>query len=412
MRDLASLLKTKRENSVYRQRLLSESPVGAEVSINGESLLNFCSNDYLGLANDPRLLQACTAGIAQYGVGSGASQLITGYQTAHHELELALADFLERPRVLLFSTGYMANVGVISTLLQKGDHVIEDRLNHASLIDGARMSDARLYRFPHQSMTALDNTLSKISANQTQALTMDQGSTSSVVQKLVVSDAVFSMDGDLADINALVQCAQANNADLMIDDAHGLGVLGDQGRGSLALAGLRGAEATKSVPILVGTFGKAFGTFGAFVAGGDDLIETLIQEARSFIYTTAPPAAIAVATLVSLKIIQEEEWRREALAARIIQLQSGLQQLGLTPDKSPSAIQPIITGSSDSAIKLSHELRQLGFLISAIRPPTVPNNTARLRITLSALHTEQHIDRLLLALDKLKVEKWVNHVNG
>ncbi len=412
MRDLASLLKTKRENSVYRQRLLSESPAGAEVSINGESLLNFCSNDYLGLANDPRLLQACTAGIAQYGVGSGASQLITGYQTAHHELELALSDFLERPRVLLFSTGYMANIGVISALLQKGDHVIEDRLNHASLIDGARMSDARLHRFRHKSLTALEGTLSKVNAKQSPSLKLSQRSTNSVPQKLVVSDAVFSMDGDLVDLNALVQCTQTHNADLMIDDAHGLGVLGHQGRGSLALAGLRGAEANKKVPILVGTFGKAFGTFGAFVAGSDDLIETLIQSARSFIYTTAPPAAIAVATLASLSIIQEEEWRREALAARITQLQSGLQQLGLTQEKSPSAIQPIITGSSDSAVKLSHELRQQGFLISAIRPPTVPNNTARLRITLSALHTEQHIDRLLLALDKLSIEKWVNHVSG
>ncbi len=272
MRDLALLLKNSRVQFSYRQRLINTSPAGAEISTHGESLLNFCSNDYLGLANDPRVIKACKDGLDQYGVGSGASQLITGYQNPHYELELALADFLERPRVLLFSTGYMANLGVISALMQKGDQIIEDRLNHASLIDGARLSDARLHRFQHKSKDAIDDIFKRIRSNEKSVDFSNAESQKTDAQKLLISDAVFSMDGDLADLTVLVKHAQIHNADLMIDDAHGLGVLGQQGRGSLALAGLRGAEACEKVPVLVGTFGKAFGTFGAFVAGSGDLI--------------------------------------------------------------------------------------------------------------------------------------------
>lgn len=390
MRDLSKSLQSREQ--FHRQRLINQSPVGTEIMVEGEPLLNFCSNDYLGLANDPRIKEACKSGIDQYGVGSGASQLITGYQTAHYDLELALAEFLERPRVLLFSTGYMANIGVISALMNKGDHIIEDRLNHASLIDGARLSDARLHRYVHKSLTSLESELKKIASNK----------------KLIVSDAVFSMDGDLADINGLAEHAQHYNADLMIDDAHGIGVLGKHGAGSLSHAGLHGRKTYEKVAILVGTFGKAFGTFGAFVAGSEELIEKLIQSARSLIYTTAPPAAIASATLQSLEIIKSEEWRRETLSERIHQLQSGLRQIGIQHANNLSPIQPIITGSSKSASELSKKLRQRGVLISAIRPPTVPKNTSRLRITLSAEHTEQQVDKLLSVLDDLKVAESLN----
>ena len=389
MRDLSKSLQCEQ---FHRQRLINQSPAGTEILVEGESLLNFCSNDYLGLANDPRIKEACKSGVDKFGVGSGASQLITGYQTAHYDLELALAEFLERPRVLLFSTGYMANLGVITALMNKGDHIIEDRLNHASLIDGARLSDARLHRYVHKSLTSLESEFKKTSSNE----------------KLLVSDAVFSMDGDLADIDGLIEHAQLHCADLMIDDAHGIGVLGKQGVGSLSHAGLHGREACEKVPVLVGTFGKAFGTFGAFVAGSEELIETLIQSARSLIYTTAPPAAIALATLQSLDIIKNEEWRREALTARIRQLQSGLRQLGIQHENNVSAIQPIITGSSESACELSKNLRQRGILISAIRPPPVPKNTSRIRITLSAVHTEQDVEKLLDALDGLKVAELLN----
>jgi len=387
MRNLSNDLQLRREQSMYRQRLINESPAGVEVTVDGKNFISFCSNDYLGLANDQALRDACKAGIDQYGVGSGASQLISGYQTPHHDLECALADFLRRPRALLFSTGYMANLGVVSALMKKGDHVFEDRLNHASLIDGARLCDADLHRYSHNSSESLLTLQNNFSANES----------------LTISDAVFSMDGDLADIPGLVKCSSTNNSTLMIDDAHGIGVLGKQGRGTLSHFNIDDVQANKQVPILVGTFGKAFGTFGAFVAGSEELIETLVQSARSLIYTTAPPAAIAVATLESLNLIRSQNWRREQLHARIVQLQSGLSQLGIKHNGNISAIQPVITGSAAAATRLSEQLRQRGIIISAIRPPTVPENTSRLRITLSALHTEQHIEQLLSALDELDV---------
>ena len=363
---------------LYRYRQLLQSPQGVRVTVEGRSLLNFCSNDYLGLANHPQLIDAFKKAADDYGVGSGAAHLITGHSTHHQQLEEELAAFTGRPRALLFSTGYMANLGVVSALMGQGDAVFEDRLNHASLLDAGLLSRARLQRYVHLDADDLQGKLAQSRARQ----------------KLLCSDGIFSMDGDMADARSLASLAEAYGAWLMIDDAHGLGVLGQHGAGTLEEYQL----GVKEVPILMGTFGKAFGTFGAFVAGEEILIESLIQKARSYVFTTALPPAVAAATRVSLKLIQTEDWRRQQLQALIKQFRQGATQLGLPLMESRSAIQPLMIGDSDRAVRLSQQLNTAGFLISAIRPPTVPQDTARLRITLSAEHRPEHIEQLLSAL--------------
>ncbi len=383
MVDYASLsedLSQQKEAYLYRRRQLMQSPQGAVVKVDGRECYNFCSNDYLGLANHPRLIDAFKTAANEYGVGSGAAHLITGHSEHHHRLEEELAEFTQRPRALLFSTGYMANLGVVSALAGQGDAVFEDRLNHASLLDAGLLSRARLQRYAHLDSADLHDKLSQSKAKL----------------KLAVSDGIFSMDGDMADAGALANVANAHNAWLMIDDAHGLGVLGQHGGGTLEEYHL----GVNDVPILMGTFGKAFGTFGAFVAGEDILIESLIQKARSYIYTTALPPAVVAATRASLQLIQTEGWRREHLQDLIKQFRQGAEQLGLSLMASNSAIQPLMIGSSDQAVALSEKMKAAGFLISAIRPPTVPQDTARLRITLSASHQPEHIEQLLSALDK------------
>ncbi|MBI1423607.1 MAG: 8-amino-7-oxononanoate synthase [Gammaproteobacteria bacterium] len=380
---LQQFLDTQKANHLYRARAVVDSPQAAELLIDGKSYLNFCSNDYLGHANHPKLAEAFINGVRQYGVGSGASHLISGHSRAHHELEEALAAFVGRPRALLFSTGYMANLGVISALLNKGDHVFEDRINHASLLDGGLLSQARLQRYLHADARDL---LNKLGASKAQT-------------KLVASDGVFSMDGDLAPVKALASAAQRHNAWLMIDDAHGLGVVGERGRGVLELLSITNAE----VPILVGTLGKAFGTFGAFVAGNDDLIETLIQKARSYIYTTALPPAIAVATLASLRLIDDEAWRRDRLRENVRLFRELASQAKIPLSDSETAIQPVILGDVEPTLQVSHGLKQQGILVTAIRPPTVPQGTARLRITMSAEHTSAQITRLIETLHTLGV---------
>lgn len=347
----------------------------------GRTYLAFCSNDYLGLANHPEVVTALRRGAERYGVGSGASHLVCGHQTPHHRLEEELAEFTRRPRALLFSTGYMANLGVVSALAGRGDTVFEDRLNHASLLDAALLAGARLQRYAHGDAAALAKRLQAGASNA----------------KLVLTDGVFSMDGDLAPLRQLASVASQHEAWLMVDDAHGLGVLGPQGRGTLAQQGLGHEE----VPILVGTLGKAFGTFGAFVAGSEALVETLVQRARTYVYTTALPPAIAEATRSSLRLLAAEEWRRERLRALIERWRAGGAELGLSLLPSTTPIQPLVLGDSARAVQLSEALRARGILISAIRPPTVPEGSARLRITLSANHTEEHVDRLLAALDEL-----------
>ena len=351
--------------------------------VDGRPMTTFCSNDYLGLAADSRVRQAFIRGAENYGTGSGAAHLVTGHSAAHHGLEEELADFTGRPRALLFSTGYMANLGVIAALSGRGDTVLEDRLNHASLIDGGLLSGARLKRYGHADPSALESRLRDAAG-----------------EKLVATDGVFSMDGDIAPLPALADACRRHGAWLMVDDAHGLGVVGECGRGSVNHFGL-GAD---DVPVLMGTLGKALGTFGAFVAGSEALIETLIQSARSYIYTTAPPPAIAEATRESLRIAAAESWRRERLASLIARFRQGAVQLGLPLMASETPIQPVVAGDAAKALAWSQALERSGILVTAIRPPTVPEGSARLRITLSALHEDDQVDRLLDALGTLSRE--------
>jgi 8-amino-7-oxononanoate synthase len=363
----------------YRGRLVVESPQSTELVIDGRRYLNFCSNDYLGHANHPKVIEAFITGVRLYGVGSGASHLINGHSTAHHQLEEELAAFVNRPRALLFSTGYMANLGVISALLQKGDHVFEDRLNHASLLDGGLLSQARLQRYQHADVADLAGKLEQ----------------SRATQKLIASDGVFSMDGDHAPLSELIKIANNHDAWLMIDDAHGLGVAGHNGRGLLEVFNAN----VDDVPVLVGTLGKAMGTFGAFVAGDEVLIETLIQKARSYIFTTALPPAVAEATRASIKLVDSEAWRRDKLKDNIAHFRQCCTQNAVSLMASSSAIQPIIIGDVERTVHISSQLKQQGILLSAIRPPTVPEGTARLRVTLCAEHSHQQIEQLV---DKLQ----------
>jgi len=378
MRDLGTALAQRKADGLYRDRRMAEGPPGPELIIDGRRYLSFCSNDYLGLANHPQVIAAFQRGAAEFGVGSGASHLITGHSLPHQRLEQELAEFTGRPRALLFSTGYMANLGVVGALTGRGDCVFQDRLNHASLLDAGVLSGARLLRYRHGDVAALEHQLGARTART----------------KLVATDGVFSMDGDLAPLPALAAVARRHDAWLMVDDAHGMGVLGAHGGGSLEHCALN-AEA---VPILMGTLGKALGTFGAFVAGSTELIETLINGARSYIYTTALPPALAEATRASLHLARSEGWRRERLRDLVLRLRDGAAQLGLPLGPSPTPIQPLLVGETVRAVRLSEALQACGILVPAIRPPTVPKGSARLRITLSAAHSEAQVDRLLDAL--------------
>lgn len=374
---LATSLDDIAQQGLYRSRRVITSPQGINLEIDGRNVVNFCSNDYLGLANHPDVVNAFKAGADRYGVGSGSAHLICGHSTAHHALEEELAAFTGRDRALLFSTGYMANIGVISALLGRGDAVFEDRLNHASLLDGGLLSGARFKRYAHADAADLGAKLDK-----------------ALGRKLIVTDGVFSMDGDFAPLDELAVVAKNHGAWLMVDDAHGLGVIGEHGGGILEHYSL----GQDDVPVLMGTLGKGLGTFGAFVAGSELLIETLIQKARAYIYTTALPPAVAEATRASLKIVIAENWRRDKLRQLSERFRLGAEQLGITLMPSSSAIQPILIGDSQRAVDISNALLAAGFLVSAIRPPTVPQGSARLRVTFSALHEEQHVDRLLDAL--------------
>ncbi len=375
--DLATRLAERRAAHLFRQRPLLESPQGPEVRVDGQSLLAFCSNDYLGLANHPEVIAALRAGAEKWGVGGGASHLVIGHSTPHHELEEALAEFTGRPRALLFSTGYMANLAAVTALVGQGDTVLEDRINHASLLDAGLLSGARFSRYLHNDAASLASRLEKATGNT-----------------LVVTDGVFSMDGDLADLPSLCAQARASGAWVMVDDAHGFGPLGATGGGIVEHFGL----GLDDVPVLVGTLGKAFGTAGAFVAGSEELIETLIQFARPYIYTTSQPPAVACATLKSLELLRSEGWRREHLNKLIARFRQGAAEIGLTLMDSPTPIQPILVGDSARAMQLSAMLKARGLLVGAIRPPTVPAGSARLRVTFSAAHTEAQLERLLQAL--------------
>lgn len=379
--DLEKDLQKQRKLNLYRKRRVTDGPTGPVQVVDGRSCLSFCSNDYLGLAGHPDVISAAGAALSKYGVGSGASHLVNGHSRAHHQLEEELAEFTGRARALLFSSGYMANLGVVSALMGREDEIYQDRLNHASLIDAARGSRAELIRYAHNAPQALEERLQRARAGR----------------RLVMTDGVFSMDGDIADLPQLQKSANQHGAWLTVDDAHGFGVLGEKGQGVIEYFHLP----PDSPEILMCTLGKALGTFGAFVAGSEALIETMIQRARTYIYTTALPPAVAAASSASLKLMQKESWRREKLTALIERFRSAALQLGLQLLPSVTPIQPILVGTPGQALAISEGLLERGFLVTPIRPPTVPEGTSRLRVTFSAGHEEHQVDELVDALDQL-----------
>lgn len=379
--ELDAALSERKAAGRYRQPRLRLGEQGVNIEVDGKAMLSFCSNDYLGLAAHPDIKQAFKQAIDKEGVGSGAAHLLTGHSHYHQQLEDALAEFTGQPRVLLFSTGYMANLGVIDGLLARGDAVIQDKLNHASLLDGGRLTEAEQLRYPHADMARLHKRLHNAATAR---------------HRMIVSDGVFSMDGDLAPLPDIMALAKQHRAAVVIDDAHGFGVIGKDGRGTVSHFDITPDEA----PIQVGTLGKAFGTGGAFVAADETVIETLVQQARSYVYTTAQPPAVAAATLASLKLVQTEAWRREHLQALIQQFRQGAEQLGLDLIPSETPIQPVVIGDDKKALAIGEKLEQQGILVGVIRPPTVPQNTARLRITFSASHSDKDVEKLLNALEQ------------
>jgi 8-amino-7-oxononanoate synthase len=373
-----------RESAQLLRRLRTiEHADGPWLETGGRRLLSFCSNDYLGLAQHPQLIAAFKRVADDEGVGSTSAHLICGHRAEHAMLEEALAAWTGRERALLFSTGYMANLGVLQALLMRGDLCVQDKLNHACLLDGAQLSGAELKRYPHADVAAAARQL---------AARGEAGA-------LLATDGVFSMDGDVAPLRELAALCRRERATLMVDDAHGLGVLGENGAGSVRAAGLGQRE----VPVLMATLGKALGCAGAFVAGPAALIDGLMQFARPYIYTTAMPPALAAAALAAVQLAQTESWRRDKLTVLIDRFRTGAAQLGLTLSSSTSAIQPLVLGDAQAALDAAQALEQQGLLVTAIRPPTVPAGSARLRITLSAAHEEEHVDQLLDALETLRL---------
>jgi 8-amino-7-oxononanoate synthase len=403
---LAAELADLGSRDLKRTRRTLESPQGARVRVDGRDYVAFCSNDYLGLAAHPELIEAAREGAARYGVGAGASHLLSGHTTAHRELEARLAEFVGLPRAVLFSAGYLANIGVVTALVGRGDAIFADRLNHASLNDAALLSRAEFRRYPHLDLGALERLLSASRARR----------------KLIVTDAVFSMDGDIAPVPALVALAERHGAWMLLDDAHGFGVLGPEGRGALAHFGARSPRV-----IYMATLGKAAGVFGAFAAGDATAIEMLVQRARAYIYTTATPPLLAVALMKSLDLIRDGEARRQRLRQLAALLRDHLQlgrwprsnDLLRTPEladrdgsralergwrlaPSSTPIQPLLIGAAGEAVAVAEDLGRAGFLVPAIRPPTVPRGTARLRISLSAAHEPGDVERLAAALQGLQ----------
>nr|VFJ89892.1 MAG: 8-amino-7-oxononanoate synthase [Candidatus Kentron sp. H]VFJ90915.1 MAG: 8-amino-7-oxononanoate synthase [Candidatus Kentron sp. H]VFJ97925.1 MAG: 8-amino-7-oxononanoate synthase [Candidatus Kentron sp. H] len=379
---LLPLLQENERAGLRRVRPILATPQDVTVEIDGQRYLSFCSNNYLGLASDPRVIAAFRQAADRYGVGSGAASVVAGHYRAHHALEEELAAFTGRERALLFSTGYMANLGIVSTLAGRGDEIYQDRLNHASLLDAAALSRARLRRYAHADPKALAEALSRGKGGG---------------RRLIATDGVFSMDGDIAPLPELAAIAKQHDAWPVVDDAHGLGVLGENGGGTLEHFGLDAND----VPLLMGTLGKALGTFGAFVAGEETVIEYLMQKARPFIFTTALPPAVAEAARESLAIVREESWRREHLRALVARFRAGAKSLGLTLEESATPIQPVLVGEAKQAVAISTALRERGLFVQAIRPPTVPKDTARLRITFSATHEAGQVDRLLDGLSEV-----------
>ena len=376
-RDLADLDRA----GLARRRRILETPQAPRVTVEGREFIAFCSNDYLGLAAHPEVIEAAREGAARHGVGAGASHLLLGHSSVHHELETRLAAFVEQPRALLFSTGYMANLAVVTALAGREDAVFADRLNHASLNDAALLSRAEFKRYPHLDLEALERLLGASRARR----------------RLVVSDAVFSMDGDLAPVPGLIALCERFDAWLLLDDAHGFGVLGEGGRGTGAHFGARSPRV-----VTMATLGKAAGVFGAFVAAEAEVVETLLQRARPYIYTTALPPLLAAAVARSLELVRGGEERRRHLAALVARLRERLAPRRWKLLPSQTAIQPLVIGAAGEAMEVSERLAAAGLLVPAIRPPTVPRGTARLRISLSAAHGLHDVERLADALNSMQ----------
>lgn len=362
---------------LLRTRRTLDTPQSPHIVDDGKPYLAFCSNDYLGLANHPQLINALQQGTQQWGVGAGAAHLVSGHFSPHHQLENQLADFLGKPAALLFSTGYMANLGVVQALIGKADTVFADKLNHASLNDAMLLSRAQVKRFRHGDMKQLAGMLVQTTSGR----------------KLIITDAVFSMDGDIAPLLELLALCEQHDAWLLVDDAHGFGVLGEQGRGSLSHFGIASPRI-----IYMATLGKAAGVSGAFVAAEQVVIDTLINHARSYVYTTATPPALSVVLSESLRLIAQGDAKRAHLQNLIAQLRNGLSDLPWQLMPSHTAIQPLLIGDNQQTLQLSEGLRERGIWVAAIRPPTVPQGTARLRITLSAAHSATDVDQLIKAL--------------
>jgi 8-amino-7-oxononanoate synthase len=378
--ELSSRLHELEHAGLMRRRRQVQGPQGPHLRVDGSDVLAFCSNDYLGLAAHPALAEAVRQALHQFGVGACSSAHICGHTSVHEALEERLARFVGLPRALHFSTGYMANLGVIPSLASPGDVIFSDRLNHASLIDGARLSRAEVVVYPHRDVEALDLLMYKTAQRS----------------KLVVTDAVFSMDGDLAPLPQLLSLCERHDAWLVVDDAHGFGVLGQSGGGALSHWGVNSQRL-----VYIGTLGKAAGVFGAFAAADSDVIEWILQRARTHMFTTASPPMLAAALLAALDVIESESWRRSHLTALIERISSSLAGLrwSLLPSSTP--IQALVIGDNSEAVSLMESLRRSGIWVPAIRPPTVPTGTARLRISLSAAHSEQDVDRLLTCLAEL-----------
>ena len=378
MRDLRAALDDLDAASLLRKRRVVSSQQGAVLGVDGRRLVAFASNDYLGLASHPKLSIAVVDAVHRYGVGAGASHLISGHHEEHERLDSELARFVGLPKALTFSTGYMANIGVIPALVGRGDAVFSDALNHACLIDGARLSRADLHVYPHADMAALEAALTR----------------SNAPNKLIASDAVFSMDGDIAPVRELVTLCKHHDAWLLLDDAHGFGVLGPHGEGTLAHLGVRSERV-----LYMGTLGKAAGVSGAFVAGDEAVVDWLVQRARTYVFTTAMPPMLAAAVRASLEVIRAEPWRRERLREHAALLRRRLRGLPWTLLDSVTAIQPVIVGDNALVMRLMNRLWDRGFWVPAIRPPTVLEGSARLRISLSAAHSAEQVAALADALE-------------
>jgi len=377
---LVKLASERRAAGLERRRIEIEAREGATIRLYGRELINFAGNDYLGLAQHLDVVSAMQEAAAVYGVGAGSADLICGHFKEHAALEREVADWLGAPRALLFGSGYLANLGVQQALLHDGAVCVQDKLNHACLLDGAHLARCELKRYPHLDVEGA----------------MRQLQSRSDAPAMLATDGVFSMDGDMAPLKELALLARAENATLYVDDAHGIGVMGPGGRGSVAHAGLSHHE----VPLQLVTLGKALGGYGALVVGREDLVEAVLQAARPYLYTTALPPAVAAAARASVRLAQKEAWRRFKLVALVSRFRRGAQQLGLPLMESDTPIQPLLLGDSKRTVAVAANLRTQGLLVGAIRPPTVPEGRARLRVSISATHTEAQIDGLLDALEK------------